>query len=271
MDRLSTLARAGRRRGGVVSDDATPPVADFATSLWNRLFAGAAAGRGAAGAADLPVLRRHLGRGHAELVRQPRPRSLPVLVRPRQAAALAGALQLRRSLQLRRGLRHDRGGAQPVLAARRVRDAASAERARRHRRARRLLEARQRAGRPARRLLRRALPAADAQLLRPDVQQPQGHPVRRGVRLGDLLPGAHRAVPAAPAAAPRGQAGGGDRAGDGGAGRRAAARLLSRADAGAVRGVAGVSRRGGCRRADRHGLDQPVAGLPAGRAILAYA
>ena len=65
---------------------------------------------------------------------------------------------LPRSVQLRRRLRHDRGGAEPVLAVRHLRDAASAQRARRPPRHRRHLEARPRAGRAARRLLRRALP-----------------------------------------------------------------------------------------------------------------
>ena len=45
-----------------------------------------------------------------------------------------------------------------------------------------------------------AVPAADAELLRPDVQQPEGHPVRGRRRLGDLLHGPHPADPAAPAA-----------------------------------------------------------------------
>ena len=63
------------------------------------------------------------------------------------------------------------------------------------------VEARPRAGRAARGLHRRALPLPDAQLLRADVQQPEGHPLRRRHGVGALLHGAAAAGAAAAALA----------------------------------------------------------------------
>ncbi len=149
-------------------------------------------GRGA-DARHLHRLRRHLGRGRPQLVWCLCPRVLPLLL-PRPALGRMGRCQ-----QLRRRLRHDRGGAEPPLALRRLRDAPPAERHRRRGRHHRRVEARPLPRRAARRVHRRAVPAADAQLLRADVQQPEGHPLRGRHGLGDVLPRSHRAGAAAAA------------------------------------------------------------------------
>src|SRR5438270_12830402 len=105
-----------------------------------------------------------------------------------------------------------------------------------------MLDARPGAGWDARRVHRAALPAADAELLRPDVQQPEGHPVCRRRRLGDLLHGPHPAQPAVSAVAALAQNGPGDRTGTWGSGRRVAVPVLSRPAAGLVGRLAGHCR-----------------------------
>ena len=212
----------------------------------------------------LSRLRRHLGRGPPELVRQYGPRPLPITVFTLAAAALAGALQIRRSLQLRRGLRHDRSGAQPRLAARDVRDPPPAQRVRRHRRFGRVLEAGSHARRRSRRLHRRAVSRADAQLLRPNVQQPEGYTVCRRLRLGDLLLGSPGARVAATAAAAGVQDRGRDRPDDGGADRRPLAAVLPRSAPLPVRRMGGNRPAQHCSLV-RHRTNQPLADFLAGR------
>ena len=134
----------------------------------------------------------------AQLVRRLRPRLLPVAL-PRSARA-----HLARSHQLRRRLRHDRGGGRTWCrrSAPTRRGICSTGWSASSGSSARGGSAACWAAR-ARGFLAALFLAAHAQLLRPDVQQPEGHPLRGRHGLVALLPGAAAAGAAAPGGSAR--------------------------------------------------------------------